>query len=182
MITLFCTLLSRCDTTVNNMKLPDFTFSGGLEHIAFFCFMYAVSVFHFFFILIFLQLLVRRILKNEGSRPTYRLLGYLSVFQLGISFLLAVYQVRKLRSIDLTFLVKEYDNEAFRGVYLFYFFFFCQNTRKNLQSNQFALVVVLFFFSSILKKKKKKKQTPRKASFYAFLTRKINTVVFVEER
>ena len=107
MITLFCTLLSRCDTTVNNMKLPDFTFSGGLEHIAFFCFMYAVSVFHFFFILIFLQLLVRRILKNEGSRPTYRLLGYLSVFQLSISLLLAVYQVRKLRSIDLTFLVKE---------------------------------------------------------------------------
>lgn len=37
-------------------------------------------------------LLVRRILKNEGSRPTYRLLGYLSVFQLGISLLLAVYQ------------------------------------------------------------------------------------------
>ncbi|CAH3173552.1 unnamed protein product [Porites lobata] len=37
-------------------------------------------------------LLVRRILKNEGSRPTYRLLGYLSVFQLSISLLLAVYQ------------------------------------------------------------------------------------------
>ena len=107
-ITLFCTLLSRCDTTINNVKLPNFTSSGGLEHIVSFCFMYAVSVFHFFFfILIFLQLLVRRILKNEGSRPTYRLLGYLSVFQLGISLLLAVHQVRKLRSIDLTFLVKE---------------------------------------------------------------------------
>ena len=95
---------------MNNLKLPNFTFSGGLEHIVSLCFMYryAVSVFHFFFfILIFLQLLVRRILKNEGSRPTYRLLGYLSVFQLSISLLLAVYQVRKLRSIDLTFLVKE---------------------------------------------------------------------------
>ena len=34
-----------------------------------------------------------------------------------------------------------------------------------------------FFFHSL-----KKKQTPRKASFYAFLTRKINTVVFIEER
>ncbi|CAH3176439.1 unnamed protein product [Porites evermanni] len=37
-------------------------------------------------------LLVRRILKNEGSRPTYRLLGYLSVFQLGVSLLLAIHQ------------------------------------------------------------------------------------------
>lgn len=37
-------------------------------------------------------LLVRRILKTEGSRPTYRLLGYLSVFQLSISLLLAVYR------------------------------------------------------------------------------------------
>ena len=108
MITLFCTLLSRCDTTINNVKLPNFTFSGGLENIVSLCFMYAVSVFHFFFfILIFLQLLVRRILKTEGSRPTYRLLGYLSVFQLGISLLVAVYQVRKHRSIDVTFLVKE---------------------------------------------------------------------------
>ena len=35
-----------------------------------------------------------------------------------------------------------------------------------------------FFFHSLTKKK----QTPRKASFYAFLTRKINTVVFIEER
>ena len=37
-----------------------------------------------------------------------------------------------------------------------------------------------FFFHSL--KKKKKKQTPRKASFYAFLTGKINTFVFNEER
>ena len=35
-----------------------------------------------------------------------------------------------------------------------------------------------FFFHSL----KKKKQTPRKASFYAFLTGKINTFVFNEER
>ena len=55
---------------------------------------------------------------------------------------------------------------------------FFQNTRKKLQSNQFALVVILFFFHSL----KKKKQTPRKASFYAFLTGKINTFVFNEER
>ena len=143
------------------MKLPDFTFSGGLEHIAFFCFMYAVSVFHFFFILIFLQLLVRRILKNEGSRPTYRLLGYLSVFQLGISFLLAVYQVRKLRSIDLTFLVKEYDNEAFRGVYLFYFIlFFLSEYAKKVTVKSVRTGSRSFFFSSSLKKKKKKTDTP----------------------
>ena len=37
-----------------------------------------------------------------------------------------------------------------------------------------------FFFFFIVKKKKK--QTPRKASFYAFLTGKINTFVFNEER
>ena len=99
-MTLFCTLLSYCDTTINNVKLPNFTFSSAI------C-MQCVCFTFFFFILIFLQLLVRRILKTEGSRPTYRLLGYLSVFQLGISLLLAVYQVRKLRSIDLTLLVKE---------------------------------------------------------------------------
>lgn len=37
-------------------------------------------------------LLVRKILANEGSRPTYHLLGYLSIFQLSITLLLAVYQ------------------------------------------------------------------------------------------
>ena len=109
-ITLLCTLLCHCDTTINNVKLPNFTFTGGREHIVSFC-VYVCSVFFtvffFFFILIFLQLLVRRILKNEGSRPTYRLLGYLSVFQLGVSLLLAIHQVRKLWSIHLIFLVKK---------------------------------------------------------------------------
>jgi len=37
-------------------------------------------------------LLVRRSLRNEGSRPTYRLLGYLSIIQLSITLLLGVYQ------------------------------------------------------------------------------------------
>ncbi|KAL9969831.1 hypothetical protein ACROYT_G022097 [Oculina patagonica] len=37
-------------------------------------------------------LLVRNSLKNDGSRPTYRLLGYLSIIQLGITLVLAVYQ------------------------------------------------------------------------------------------
>lgn len=37
-------------------------------------------------------LLVRNSLRNDGSRPTYRLLGHLSVIQLGITLILAVYQ------------------------------------------------------------------------------------------
>lgn len=40
-----------------------------------------------------MQLLVRQSLRNEGSRPTYRLLGYLSVVQLSVSILISVYQV-----------------------------------------------------------------------------------------
>lgn len=39
------------------------------------------------------QLLVRSSLRNDGSRPTYRLLGYLSVIQLSITLLLTTYQV-----------------------------------------------------------------------------------------
>lgn len=46
-------------------------------------------------------LLVRKILANEGSRPTYHLLGYLSIFQLSITLLLAVYQHYKYgKSLD----------------------------------------------------------------------------------
>ena len=60
------------------------------------------------------------------------------------------------------------------------FFFLSENAKKvtvkavraGSRSHPF------FFFFHILKKN----QTPRKASFYAFLTRKINTVVFIEER
>ncbi|KAJ7331633.1 peroxisome biogenesis factor 10 [Desmophyllum pertusum] len=37
-------------------------------------------------------LLVRSSLRNDGSRPTYRLLGYLSIIQLSITLALAVYQ------------------------------------------------------------------------------------------
>lgn len=37
-------------------------------------------------------LLVRSSLRNDGSRPTYRLLGYLSVIQLSITLLLTAYQ------------------------------------------------------------------------------------------
>lgn len=37
-------------------------------------------------------LLVRTSLKNERSRPTYRLLSYLSIIQLSITLLLAIYQ------------------------------------------------------------------------------------------
>lgn len=40
-------------------------------------------------------LLVRQSLRNEGSRPTYRLLGYLSVVQLSVSILISVYQFMK---------------------------------------------------------------------------------------
>ena len=40
------------------------------------------------------QLLVRSSLRNDGSRPTYRLLGYLSVIQLSITLLLTTYQVK----------------------------------------------------------------------------------------
>lgn len=37
-------------------------------------------------------LLVRNSLRNDGSRPTYRLLGYLSVIQLIITLILTTYQ------------------------------------------------------------------------------------------
>ncbi|XP_068754091.1 peroxisome biogenesis factor 10-like [Montipora capricornis] len=40
-------------------------------------------------------LLVRQNLRNEGSRPTYRLLGYLSILQLCITILIALYQHTK---------------------------------------------------------------------------------------
>ena len=95
LLTTWNCLISRLLEDVNTLFRSAFTYA------VFF------SRFFFFFILIFLQLLVRRILKNEGSRPTYRLLGYLSVFQLGVSLLLAIHQVRKLWSIHLIFLVKK---------------------------------------------------------------------------
>ena len=102
--------------TTWNCLISRFLFPSAL------CMQCLCFTFFFFFILIFLQLLVRRILKTEGSRPTYRLLGYLSVFQLGISLLLAVYRVRKLRSVDLTFLVKV-GQWSFPGC-VFWFFLF----------------------------------------------------------
>lgn len=132
-----------------------------------------------------MQLLVRQSLRNEGSRPTYRLLGYLSVVQLSVSILISVYQVspslriyccdRKL--LPICFLAQfsgNLANYSYSANYAMidcdecfesYFFYFCIKCRS---CDAFILSVISSLFNQFMKAKKSSEYLAPSASQLPF--------------